>query len=502
MTQLYRSPDYAAALPKMQMYNDLYYGNHDALITPQYLFPHKIESATNGGSILRAARCQRTRYMKLPEMIVSLWISLLFRGQPTLDDIAIKNLDGGEDDIDGKGTSLTTLLRDQVARDLIVFGKVFALTDAYPFQAKNRADERAKGLRPFVEVLSPLSVVDWDMETSDPARIGRFNFLRHEFDLVLPRSSSSEQPIIRRQSSELKRGTTYEVTTYKGQEYNADYLGVVSKVNQSTVNAADPWTLESGPIVTKIPEIPVSYINGETWIDGVCEETLRHYNIRSNRDNILYNQGFDQRFIMGVNKADWPEFAAAMNEYTSVFLPENGNAIKLPASDVAAYERAEQQAIDNVFKVGLNQLYALPGDSRLIPAADSTNAQKDNTIAIVESSIEQLENFAQDILNNYSQFTGRQPGTIDFCKDITEQDITDFVVIWNAFRDEIKGIPTARAATVKQAVERLGLNDKELQEAYKEIDALPPPQQPGDLAARRVDLVTQALSGNRANGVQ
>lgn len=199
-----------------------------------------------------------------------------------------------------------------------------------------------------------------------------------------------------------------------------------------------------------------------------------------------------------------PAFNAAMNEYTKIFLPENGDAFKIDANDVAAYERAEAQALDAVFKVGLNQLHSLPGDSKIIAAADSQNAQKDNTYATIEASIEQLETFANDILVRFEEFkTGgkRPPGKIDFCDNVSDQSIADFMTVWAGFRDMFRGIEEIEKPAAKIAVEKLGFNEKELKLAQEAIDRASFGQaNQQQIAGRRADAVATALNGGQANG--
>lgn len=501
---LYKSPEYASKYTDWQRYSDLYYGVHSTVCSANYLYYHKIESAGDAQALkLRASREQRTRYLNLPEIIVSLWQSLLFRSEPVFDAAALSNLDGAEDDIDGAGTSFCSWLRDFACRNYLVYGQVIALTDAFPFTATSKADERARGLRPFVELLEPLAVVDWQIETSDPARIGKYNFLRHEYDVTLPRLRSSDRPTVRRQSSELSLvDGRYTVTQYNGPEYDVDSNGNV-KASGIVSNQTAPWSLGE-TISTELLELPISVINSESWIDGVCEETLRHHNIRSNKDNILYNQGFDQVFIKGINAKDIPEFVAAMNEYSKILLPENGDAFKLDANDVAAYERAEAQALDAVFKVGLNQLHSLPGDSKLIAAADSQDAQKDNTYAIIESAVEQLENFANDILVKFAEFKGnKNPGQVEFNRDIKESNVDEFLAVWSGFREMFRGIPEIEKPATKKAVERLGLSEDELEAAASAVDKkdFTQPTQ-NALAGRRADTVAAALNGGAPNAGQ
>lgn len=501
--QLYRNPDYARQYPNWKRYSDLYYGDYRTMRGADYLWYHKIESLNDADSRrLRASREQRTRYLNLPEINVSLWQSLLFRDEPILDAEALKNLDGAEHDIDGNGNSFTTWLRDYACRDYLVFGNVIALTDAFPFVAASKKQEQTLGLRPFVELLSPLNVVDWGIEAGDPKRVGKYNFLRHEYDVTLPRTRSREAPRVRRQSAELMLdGGVYTLQMYSGPTYEADKSGSLKPLS---IDASSPWSLDGAPVATKLKELPLTVINSVTWIDGVCEETLRHYNIRSNKDNILYNQGFDQIFIKGISANDMPAFNAAMNEYTKIFLPENGDAFKLDATEVAAYERAEAQALDAVFKVGLNQLHSLPGDSKIIAAADSQNAQKDNTYATIEASIEQLETFANDILVRFEEFkTGgkRPPGKIDFCDNVSDQNITDFMTVWAGFRDMFRGIEEIEKPAAKIAVEKLGFNEKELKLAQEAIDRASFGQaNQQQIAGRRADAVATALNGGQANG--
>lgn len=460
---------------------------------------HKIESSgikDKDAARLRASREQRTRYLNLFEIVVSLLTSIAFQEEPEADDATKAMLGDSIDDIDGKGTSLVTFLRDQVFRDYLIYGKVIGLTDAYPGKAANVTEQRQKGMRPYAELISPLSFVDWDIETADSARIGKFNACRHEYDVILPRKMTDEI-VIQRQSNVLKlEGGKYSVDYYSGPQAKCDALGarIVGDGDRSNT-----WTLASSQ-PTDLTEIPISIIDSQSWMKDAAEEALRHYNLRSNRDNILYNQGWDQEFVTGVSAGQIESFSAAFNEYTKLFLPEGGTAFKLPATDAAAYEKAEAQAIDNVFKVGLNMLRQLPSDSGESQSALTMQQEKDNPYTMIESSIEEVEIFANDLMKNFALFSESNTkfkGQITFCDEIRQESTDMFIAVWQAFGNMFKGVKEIETPVAKQALLKLGLTDKELELANAVLDKAGIAKQ--ELPARRPDLVAQAL-GTNANG--
>jgi len=105
--------------------------------------------------------------------IISVYNSFLFRECPEREFGALENMPEIEDflkDADFEGRSLDAFMKD-VATWASVFGHSWIIVAKPNINANTRADEQALGIRPYVNVLTPMVVLDWNW-TRSPA--GRF----------------------------------------------------------------------------------------------------------------------------------------------------------------------------------------------------------------------------------------------------------------------------------------------------------------------------------------
>lgn len=473
-------------------YRDLFEGKHNVLVKPEYLWYHAIELkalANKQADEIRQSRETRTRYLNLVEAIASLWQSYFFRSEPTIDENTKKLLGKAEDDIDGKGTSLFSFIRDQVLISYLIYGKVIVSVDTFSKTGRNRAEQKELGIRPYLELHSPLSVKDWQTETEDTSRIGKLNFLRTEYDLIAPRSYTSE-PILQRYSQVLERSQSgYQVSTFTTAiDNNLNYV----KLDPTTKEAI--WESVGTPIVSpKINEIPVSIIDSKPWLHDVCEEVLRYYNLRSNYDNVNYYQGYADKYIKGVTNQDQMK---AFSEYVVKFLPSDGDAIQIDPVDTSSLRDATAESLNNVFKIGLNMFRALPQDAKGVQGADTIQEDKDNTYAIVESSLDDIEVLINDAIRNYSILAGTpiEP-QIQLCRDIKRDNWNEFIQINNAFREEINQMPMVKQAVLRRAIAKMDLDNENEKDIKSEIDSYRAQNPDQQLAQERQNIITNALNG-------
>lgn len=96
--------------------------------------------------------------------VVSVYNSFLFRTAPERDLGSIQNLSETEDflrDADFDGRSLNSFMKD-VATWSSVFGNCWVVVSKPSVGATTRAEEVEQGVRPYLSVLTPLVVLDWE----------------------------------------------------------------------------------------------------------------------------------------------------------------------------------------------------------------------------------------------------------------------------------------------------------------------------------------------------
>lgn len=473
-------PEYLQNYDQWLLSKDLYDGNHRVLTgNSAYLWMHAIEekSATDlASSEIRARRELRTRYLNLSEIIVSLWTSLFFKKEPRLDKSLEKLLAGhdGARNIDGRGTSLASFFRNKILPSYLLYGKVILVVDSLPIEARNLGDEIRAGQRPFLDIIEPLDFKDWSRNTSDPAKITDFTFGRHEFIGVMPRASSSEIPVVRRFSYEyrLEGGAVSLYISYLDLDKN--YKVKENQLDKET--RTEQWQSQGEPILlNKLERVPLSVVEDESWLKNVDQEILRHFNARSNRDNINYTQGYDEKYLKINGGAISADRLKAFNEYTRVILNTDEDAMKLDPVDPAALERMESEAIRNVFRVGLNRLHMLPDASQESPSAESLDKAGEYTSDLVEAALGDIEDIANQAFKDYAAYLGQKnfDGKIQLDKEVSEESFDEFITVWQAFGDRLSKYEKISKATDKKALHKLGLPRDEMPELEKEIDEGP-----------------------------
>jgi hypothetical protein len=116
-----------------------------------------------------AARLKSTPLENHVRGVINVYNSFLFKNSPERD---LGNLDGTPEvesfieDCDMEGRDLNSFMKD-VSTWASVFGHAWILMAKPNINAVTRADEIAAGVRPYLNLLTPLNVLDWRWERSD-----------------------------------------------------------------------------------------------------------------------------------------------------------------------------------------------------------------------------------------------------------------------------------------------------------------------------------------------
>lgn len=463
---LYLHPDFKSKRSEWELARDLYQADYSVVCADaRILWPHAIEEVTGNQNAkdhyLR--RVRRTRYLNLTEIVTSLIVSFLLRKEP--DTSKVEKMLGDEiDNIDGNNNSLYAFIKNSFAVDYLLYGKAAILVDATKHAARSRAEEIALGVRPYFFPIHPLAIKDWDISPMEQP--GKYNWLRYEYTQTEPRNDETSEPKQRCYSKSYRQdGANVQVSTYQGNE--VAFGAIVDSEKQD-------WQLKDSQAIEEISQIPLVVLEDVSWLKDVNQECLRFHNLRSSRDNILHNQGYQKVFINGMNDADRQQ-VNNVGETTWVFLPRDSNATTIEPPDLASHEKAIEESLNNIFKIGLNQLRLLPADSRVSQSAESLNEEKENTFALVESTLTDIENSVNQALSIYAEFKGQSDfdGKIELDKNISKDDIQQFGLVYNMFKDEFKKYEGITKAVVTKAAQKLNLDPDDFAAAVKEIDAGP-----------------------------
>lgn len=455
MTKLYQHPDYAKKSRSWKLYRDLYEGDHATLTGEQYLWPHVLERATVDGQRIRAIREQRTRYTNYIESIVSTLQSIFFVSPPNFEEAEAQFGEDSEllSNVDGNGASLLSFIKDQVFVNYVLYGMPIIFVDALPTRAETVAEARAAGLRPFMQLINPIDMVDWWIE---PGR--GFQALRFEYFLDEPRATLEEKPKRTRYSRQLfLLDGVYSARRYR--QANSQEI----EASQSLKNplSTGDWVLDAEMSVPGLERLPVATIlNQESWIKDAAQEALRFFNLVSTRDNILNNQAYQRLFV--ASDIDDEAFLA-IGEYTIGRLPKDSNVIAVEPTSTDAIEKAISSSGMNIFKVAFNQSRALPSDGAAVESAETLSERKADLLSMVMSSIDELEKLTNDALSLYARFAGIEgySAKVTFSRDITQSAVEQQLQLFAANRDLIARFPTWERAWAKKVVEKMALPEAE-----------------------------------------
>jgi hypothetical protein len=481
--ELSKHPYYDDLAKKWQVWHDLYEGDHDVLSSPVYLWPHELETE-NGvigkdGEKLRAIRIKRSRYLNLIEPIVSRWLSFLFRRDTNIPDSIRKMLGDEIADIDGNGTSLETFIREKIGADYVLYGKSTVLVDTSPAQASTLAEAKLVGARPYLETLSPLEIVDWQT-TGQSAVKGQYQFLRTEFELVNPRGSYLDKPT----KSRYSRGFLIKEGVYTQELYKLD--GSVKGTDKGE------WKLiNSFPV--KGDKIPISSIMADSFVKDAAEMQLLVFNTMSAESSGLNAQAFQRIFISGNLGKDQK---LAMNEYLVNFLTEGSTVQTVEPYNAAPIQQARDSFIEMTFKVAFNQLNSVSATSKESPGADTRREMKDEFIALIQTSLTEVEGLVNNAISDYAAMKGVSiTDEITFDKKVTEDDIDKEIALLQAHIDDFKQIPTLHKGILSKHAKYFGLPNEH--KILEEIDATTFEANQVEQQQQRSDLIRGIATGEQ-----
>lgn len=160
---------------------------NDIYTSYQYRWKYLLESYIGGEEYRRAqhltryqletpaeyeARLRATPLENHCQSVISVYNSFLFREEPNRDfsnNGMTFELEMFLRDADMDGRSLNAFMKD-VATWSSVFGHCFIMVSKPDVGAVTRADEVAQGVRPYVSLLTPLVVLDWQWKRSPSGR--------------------------------------------------------------------------------------------------------------------------------------------------------------------------------------------------------------------------------------------------------------------------------------------------------------------------------------------
>lgn len=488
--KFYDHPEYEENEEALETYRVLYEGDRSELIGQKYLWPHELEFSNQAASTdpmtgtsetvgqkIRRIRAMRSRYFNLFEPVISTWISMALSKPIRLDEETSRMLGQDVHNIDGKGTSLQNFLMNDIAVSFFRDGKAAILIDAPENTARSRTEEALSGFRPYMEMIDPLELKDWEVGEDR-----KYNGIRYEYEVIAPRSSFMEEP--------------EEVEYCKIMERKDGQVFVsIYKENEET----EEWEAVSVDIPLEgFTEIPVAItVNNVSWVKDVSELQLVIYNLMSAYYNQLNTQAFQRVFVSGDLQ---DKHLISISEYAVSVLPNEAKPYVIEPASTEALLGAINASVDQLYRVAFNRTRGVSMGSNEAPGAATLREMSTELIALLIHAVGELESALNDALKHYARFKGLSDfqGRVTLSRDITADDVNQQIQLFLAYRDEIRNVESWRKAHLKKVAATMGYAEDELSQIVMDIDDIQPLPSFNQTALPR-GLTAQGTPGTEVN---
>jgi hypothetical protein len=464
--KFYDHPEYEENEEALETYRVLYNGEREKLVGQKYLWPHELEFSNQAASTdpssgvsetvgqkIRRIRAMRSRYFNLFEPVISTWISMALSKPIRLDEETANMLGEDVHNIDGKGTSLQNFVMNDIAVSFFRDGKACILVDAPENTARTRVEEALSGFRPYMEMIDPLELKDWQIGEDR-----KFDGIRYEYEVIAPRASFMEEPeeVEYCKIMERKDGGVF-VSIYRENEETEEWEAVSVDI------PLDGFT-----------EIPVAItVNNVSWVKDVSELQLVVYNLMSAYYNQLNTQAFQRVFVSGDLQ---DKHLISISEYAVSVLPQEAKPYVIEPASTEALLNAINTSVDQLYRVAFNRTRGVSSTSNEAPGAATLREMSTELIALLIHAVGELEGAINDALANYARFKGISDfkGRVTLSRDITADDVNQQIQLFLAYRDEIRNVDSWRKAHLKKVAATMGYNEDELSQIVMDIDEIAP----------------------------
>ncbi len=460
-------PDYRENKQDWKDWRNLYEGKHSELTSSRYLWPHEFED-TESGRKLREIREERSRYVNFFKPIVRRYVSLMFSNE--IDRKVLLPIFGEEwiEDVDGYGTNFENFAR-RVAENYFLYGKPIVIVDADNRNAQTRGEEVLQGRRPFLQLWNPLAMPDWQIETADPARAGKYNALRLEYVVTEDRKSLTDAPEQRKYSRILKvDGSNYVVELYRGPK-------IGEQVNGDDV----AWELQE-IIPVDLNEIPIASVVAPSWMDDIAPVALLRYNTHSALNNINLFQAHQRIVYAGPLLAEGESIV--MNEASVTKLPEGAVVTIVDPADPVSLRTELDTLSRDMYRIAFQQDRTLPSDSRQVQGADTIKEGKEELLASLKVAGKEIGALLDQAVSHFAAYASKSySGTFKLNLDLSTDNLDEQMTATRQHWDEISKYPEWR----KEVNRKIALSQdlQNIKSVLKEIETKKPED---EQAANRV----------------
>jgi hypothetical protein len=399
-------------------------------------------------------------------------------------------------DVTGDGTTLNGFAR-RLLTDALLYGHSSALVDySATTPARNLAEQRANGERPYLCPVSPTQILGW--RTTDNRAESALSQVR-----ILERVNEPDGPFGERVLDQIRVLTadTWQVWRLVGEGRQAGWqLHTTGPITTSGIPLVTVYSNRLGTLLSRPPLIECAFLN-VAYAQRFCDY---FHSIHVGASPILTLRGFDP-------DSDSP---VGLSVNTAILLPPDGGAeIVSPPSDAYAAQLQCLKALeDQISRLGIN---TLAQQNITNAAAESKRLDRVDSDSIMAIISEDLERSITDILATAGEYMGIEPPTVTIPKDY-ENRLIDGNQITAYLQLFMQGaISQQTLLEILQQGEVLPPNidldeevilTRDFLEAQQAADAMDPPSDPTDTPDSGTTALTNAtlptpLRPNRSRGV-
>ncbi|MBU4577103.1 MAG: DUF4055 domain-containing protein [Proteobacteria bacterium] len=370
-------PLYDARLGDWKFLRDHYEGGRH-FATKGYLQRHPSESDDG----FKSRKDRAIDYRNFPEMVISIYITHLWQKEPSRAGFP-KPIQDLFTNVDNRGTDADTFFK-RTATDSMVEGISFVLVDMprIPQGARvlTKADEMSLNLRPYLVPYGPQQVVDWSIETKDPARMGKFNWVVLKEDLLIP-EGGEDVPFTKR-----KEATQFKVIYRDRWEV---------WVNDAEGN---PVKTEEGPHgFGEVPLVPFFNVkrgdmDGASAIKDIAPLASKLFNKLSLLDEAEYWAGIPVLFIF--SKAVVTKLGLGQVRAVGLDPEDRAEYLQQSADAIEAIRRSCNGLVQHILRLALKQVSEQKETSQ-VESADKKKMDREEfvgTLADKAANFEDAEN--------------------------------------------------------------------------------------------------------------
>jgi hypothetical protein len=439
-------PEYEMLLPRWLFFLDSYEGGFDYTQNPHYLFSHSRESAED-----RAFRLRRVVYYNYCRSIVDLYISYIYKKEIVRESENVNYLNFLKD-VDLKGNDIDTMMSRYIAPLSQVFGVVYVVVDMPQVkeQFNTSYDEKLLGIRPYISVVSPLNLIDWEL---DP--FGRFRWVK-----LREKLSSNRSPFEEFKQQEY----VYRIWT-DDKWYLLDKEG--NFLNQHGAEG-EAHPLGVVPVVAVYNEKSMMHsLSGISALQDIAPCCQKIYNLASLLDEFLYKQCFS--FLAWPGDVDVERLGV---NNLATYDPEARTlpAYITPPTDPAKFIESQiEKNIEEIYRLARIKYIAVSSQAESGVARSIEFHDTNNILARKALSLQQAEN---EIAELFFRWIG-EPNDVniiyprEFNIRAVNEEIEESIKVMSL---ELSKTLNARIGKrlVKTILPSLSLSEEE--RIYKEID--------------------------------